>query len=225
MRRVLISASFALLSACGGTEAGTPPPWANGNSGAPAQPVQAPAPGTSAPLSPLAPTATAGAAVNPDDPKAVLRQEQKSRVWKNEDFVESDTNRDPFHPFLADFAGGPAINQQYEILLGKYSLDELKLQMITSPRGAGARAIQKLKRQKNDPECDQRPCAVFLDGTGVGWAVSRNFHISKADAKVVRIDPEKGEVFVEMKEDLGNGKFRMVERVLEMHQPIEGQNQ
>ena len=69
--------------------------------------------------------------------------------------------------------------------------------------------------------------ALDQDGAALGYwrqAVARNMYISKSDAKIVRIDPEKGQVYLELQEDLGNGKFRTVERVLEMHQTVEGQN-
>jgi hypothetical protein len=202
------------LGACGGDDGGhnrpPPPSWATTH--------PAGAPGAATP-------AAAPAAAKPDDARARFLAELRDRKWKPEDFLESDANRDPFHSFIVDFSGGPTLDtRQYEVYLSKFSLDELKLVMITSPRGGGGRTGH-FKRTKNDPACDIRPCAMFLDGTGAGVAVARDFHISKSDARVVRIDPEKGQVFVELTEDLGNGKSRVVERVLDMHPTVEGQNQ
>ena len=47
---------------------------------------------------------------------------------------------------------------------------------------------------------------MFLDSTGDGKAVARGFHMSRQDAKVVRIEPDKGQVFVEYKEDSSDKK-------------------
>ena len=58
---------------------------------------------------------------------------------------------------------------------------------------------------------------LTLAGCAASTKVVRNEHISKSDAKVVRIEPDNSKVYVEIKEDLGNGKFRTVERVLELH--------
>jgi hypothetical protein len=204
------------------SQQGAPPPWA-ATGGSFKTPDTPPSPSGTAAPSPTSPPAGAPSSpsVSPS-PSAQLR----SRKFKNEDFIESDSNRDPFHPFLVEFSGtvgGEGGRPQHPIFLEKYSLDELKLAAITAPRG-GAIQHTRVKKQPGDPECDMRPCAQFIDGAGVGVAVSRNFYISKADAKVIRIDPEKGQVYLELQEDLGNGKFRTVERVLEMHQSVEGQN-
>ena len=98
--------------------------------------------------------------------------------------------------------------------MSKYSLDEVKLQMVVGPpevRGGG------------DSHVPAR--AMFVDPTGMGRTVVRGDHISRADAQVFRIDADKGQVIVKLREELGNGKSREVERVIELHTGAEAQNQ
>jgi hypothetical protein len=179
------------------------------------------------PAAPVNPAAAAGAAAAPAPPpadpaKTALRDELRKRPFKNEDFVESETNRDPFHSFLADFAGQQQITTQYKILLPKYALEELKLVAIVGPptEDLGGRTIAA--RDAAGGRYTQAR-AMFLDPSGFGTAVVRGDHVSKADAKVVRIESEKGKVYVELKEDLGGGKTRLLERVLELHQNEAGE--
>jgi type IV pilus assembly protein PilP len=187
------------LAACGDPEPTAPPP----------KPAATAAKGAATPP-------TIGQAATPIDPaKAALLAELRKRPFKNADFVESEGNRDPFRSFLADFSGGQSITTQYKILLPKYSLDELKLIAIVGPptRGEGGGHYTQTR-------------AMFLDPQGMGVSIVRGDHISKADAKVVRIETEKGKVYVELKEDAGGGKTRQVERALELHQSdsLEGAN-
>ncbi len=190
---------FALGLGCGGPDnANQPPPK-------PPQPapVAAPAPGT--------PGANRPAPPPPLDPvKKALRDEVRKRPFRPEEFVESETNRDPFRSFLSDFSGKPSIATQYKILIDTFSLDELKLIAIVGPAHGGGAYVPAR--------------AMFVDPQGKGVSIVRGDHFSKADAKVTRIDSDKGKVFVELKEDLGGGKTRVAERVLELHQnePVEG---
>ena len=48
-----------------------------------------------------------------------------------------------------------------------------------------------------------------------GVTVARGDHISKSDALVTRIAPDR--VFVQIEEDAGSGKVKTTERVLELH--------
>jgi hypothetical protein len=203
MCRTLAAPLFLPFIASGGGDQGQPLPFAPGESSA-ASPQQQQAPAN--------PQAAALLAPQVDQTKEELLNEVRQRKFKNEDFVEADTNRDPFRSFLSDFSAGPSIKTQYEILFPKYSLDELKLAMVVGPPTeaktghaiAGARHVE--------------PRAMFIDPTGMGSSVVRGQHLSKSDARVTRIEPDKGKVYVEIKEDLGAGKSRMVERVLELHQ-------
>lgn len=219
------------LSGCGDSiEKGTPPPWAiTGGPGIAPPPAPAPpAPGPSAAPAAAPKAAAAGAPATtqpavagqaplPDDPsRTALLSKLKERKWSNEDFIEGETNRDPFHPFLVDIGQGELPTPQYEILMSKYSLDEIKLQAIVGPptwgRGRGGRDARVALR------------ALFVDPSGMGHSVVRGNHISKADAQVFRIDSEKYQVIVRLREELGNGKQREVERVLELYQGPEAGN-
>lgn len=211
-----IAAGAGAMAGCGEQEKGTPPPWAG--AAPPAAPTPAPAatpPGAAAPPPGSQPgvPGQAAQAIAEDPLRTQLLARLRERKWTNEDFLESDTNRDPFHPFLVDIGQGELPTPQYEILMGKYSLDEVKLSMVVGPperRGGG------------DSRVAAR--AMFVDPTGMGHAVVRGNHISKSDATVFRIDPDKGQVIVKLREELGNGKSREVERVLELHQGVEGGN-
>ena len=207
---------------CGGSnEKGTPPPWANGGPSATTPPAATPAgnPGAAPPPGSQPAIAGQGATGIGEDPaRSALLTRLRERKWVNEDFVESDTNRDPFHPFLVDIGQGELPTPQYEILMGKYSLDEVKLSMVVGPperRGGGSRG------QFGSSGSSVAPRAMFIDPTGMGHSVVRGNHISKADATVFRIDSDKGQVIVKLREELGNGKSREVERVLELHQGLE----
>jgi hypothetical protein len=213
MRRILVGGALAVaLIACGDTPQAPPPqPPPPG-----APPGERPTPG--APGAKQAPPP-------PVDPiKKALLDEVRKRAFRSEDFVESDANRDPFHSFLSDFSGGPSITTQYKILLPKYSLDELKLIAIVGPPTEDLHG-RSVPSRSGGGYTQAR--AMFLDPQGTGQSILRGDHFSKADARVMRIDSEKGKVFVELKEDLGSGKTRLVERVLELHQnePAEGPTQ
>jgi len=153
-----------------------------------------------------APRAVGGAAAPaPNVPTAAplsqttqkLLEEVRKHELANEDFVESDNNRDPFRSYLATFAAQPAqITKQHKIILQKFALDELRLSAIVSGDSVA-------------------PRAMFLDPSGLGVTVQRGDHVSKADALVVRIAPDR--VFFNIEEDAGGGKTRTQERMIELH--------
>jgi Tfp pilus assembly protein PilP len=142
------------------------------------------------PVSQLAPTV--------EQSKEALLAEVRKRQLTNEDFVESETNRDPFHSYLSTFAAQVVINKQHKILLEKFALDELKLIAIVGGEGSTMKAM-----------------FVEPSPPGAGVTVQRGDHISKADALVTRIAPDR--VFVQIEEDAGGGKVKTTERVLELH--------
>jgi type IV pilus assembly protein PilP len=83
--------------------------------------------------------------------------------FSENDFAESDRNRDPFRSFAAIFVEqkkGP-VKSQLATLLGQYSLEELKLMAIV---------------QSGD-----YPRAMLKDPTGRGWVVKRGDYIGKAE--------------------------------------------
>ena len=79
------------------------------------------------------------------------------------DFTESDTSRDPFHVFVQAVkpVAESKLAPQYQVLLEKYSVDELKLVAIISS-GEG-------------------PRAMFIDPTGKGHTIQRGLHIGRGE--------------------------------------------
>src|SRR5207253_3100774 len=78
-------------------------------------------------------------------------------------FTESDSSRDPFHPFTQVIkpTGETKVVPQYQVVLEKYAIDELKLTMIVNA-GDG-------------------PKAMFIDPTGKGWVVTRGMHLGRGE--------------------------------------------
>jgi type IV pilus assembly protein PilP len=182
MRRVAVAVLLLAMGGCGDEPAPEPP-------ARPGKPPPTAAAAAGTPVAALAPTA---------QPKEALLAEVRSRTLGNEDFLESDVNRDPFRSYLATFAAQVVINKQHKILMEKFSLDELKLIAIIGGNGL-------------------TPRAMFVEPSppGAGVLIQRGDHISKADALVTRIAPDR--VFVQIQEDEGGGKTRTIERVLELH--------
>jgi Tfp pilus assembly protein PilP len=147
-----------------------------------------------------APPGSPVAALQPgvEQSKESLLQEVRKRQLTNEDFKETATNRDPFRSFLSTFATQVVnVKPQHRILLDKFALEELKLVAIVGGNGLS-------------------PRAMFVDPTGTGQSVVRGDHMSKADALVTRVAPDR--VFFQIEEDLGGGgKPKLTERVVELH--------
>jgi hypothetical protein len=127
-----------------------------------------------------------------------LIAEARKRQLTAEDFKEADSNRDPFRNYLSVFAVqqnvvGP---KQHKIVMQKFGLDEIKLVAIVAGDGVA-------------------PKAMFVDPSGLGITIVRGDHVSKLDASVVRISPDK--VFFQYEEDAGGGKTKMIDRVIELH--------
>ncbi len=150
------------------------------------------------PSGPTAVGPVAALQATPEQSKESLLQEVRKRQLTNEDFAESDTNRDPFRSYLSTFAAQVVINKQHKILMEKFSLDELKLIAIIGGEGTPLKAM-------------------FVEPSPpmAGVTVVRGDHVSKADALVTRIAADR--VFVQIEEDAGNGKVKTTERVLELH--------
>lgn len=79
------------------------------------------------------------------------------------DFTESDHSRDPFRSFAGMFIEdkGKPHARQVEVVLGQYSIDELKLVAIV---------------QSGD-----YPRAMLVDPTSKGWVVKRGDYIGRPD--------------------------------------------
>lgn len=86
-----------------------------------------------------------------------------SVAFREEDFVETDQSRDPFRSFTKLFVQEAAVSAapQREVLIDRYSVDELKLIGIVTG-GAENRAM-------------------LVDPTGTGWIVTRGDYIGKAE--------------------------------------------
>jgi hypothetical protein len=133
-----------------------------------------------------------------DQSKEALLAEVRKRQLSSEDFKESPDNRDPFRSFLSTFATQIInVKPQHRIVAEKFALEELKLIAIVTGSDMQARAM-------------------FTDPTGGGVTLVRGDHVSKADALVERVAPDR--VFFQLEEDLGGGsKPKLVERVVELH--------
>jgi type IV pilus assembly protein PilP len=185
MKRLLIVLAIAGCGDDDGGKSAPPPPRPS----APAAPSAPPSAGAT----PVDALKTAQAPQTPDG----LIAEVRKRQLTSEDFKESDTNRDPFRSYLSTFSVGPVkIHPQHKIVLDKFGIDELKLVAIVNGDGVP-------------------PKAMFVDPAGKGVTIMRGDHVSKLDALVVRISPDR--VFFQYEEDAGNGKTRTVERVVELH--------
>lgn len=80
-----------------------------------------------------------------------------------EDFVETDTSRDPFRSFSKTFAqqDTPVGRAQRTVMLDSYSIDELKLVGVVT----GSTQAR----------------AMLVDPTGTGWIVTRGQYIGKPE--------------------------------------------
>ena len=216
MRRLALFALLCAVPACGDDSSGDRLPLPSGMA-----PGATPAaPETPAPAAPAATTTTAGARPGavpvmpggPLDPaKEATLAEVRKRPFKNEEFTESGSNRDPFRSYLADYATTTTVTAQYKIELAKYTLEELKLVAIVGPPTGTRRAAPVATAGSGYTQWR----AMFVDPKGTGVMVGRGEHISRADAKITRITGDR--VYLELREDLGAGKTRLIERVLELH--------
>jgi type IV pilus assembly protein PilP len=126
---------------------------------------------------------------------STLSPELKGTEYTENDFVESDRNRDPFRSFLVQNqpVNKTALNQR-KIELAQYSIDELKLVAIVTG-GDQARAMFVDPNGKGTVVyrgsfvC--RPEVVHIGGTNgpeyqLNWRVDR---IRAADVVLIREDP------------------------------------
>ena len=127
--------------------------------------------GTSTPTAPPPPPATRTAPAPSAAASSSLPPELKGPEYTENDFVESDHNRDPFRSFLVQNqpVNKQALNQR-KVELAQYSIDELKLVAIV---------------QGGD-----RSRAMFIDPTGKGTVVYKGTFVCRAE--VVHIGGSNG---------------------------------
>ncbi len=189
----------ALASACGGEEitvGGPPPPPAE----------TAPTPtgaGPAAPAAEAAPAEEAAPAV------AALPS------YRDEEFVEGETNRDPFRNFAAIFVPrtGTPPPAQRRVVMDATSVDEMRLIAIVS----GV----------------PNPSAMLLDSAGTGFTVHRGDYVGRADYvstggadsvpitlnwRIDRISPNE---VVLTRDDPSSPNRMALTRVMPLHDPNE----
>lgn len=134
-------------------------------------------------------------------PKTAAKSEAEPLELKDDDFVENESNRDPFRTYLSEFLTPQrrTAKIQRKVLLPRYGLDELQLIAVVAGR--------------------VRPVAMFRDPTGLGVTVKRGDYISKSSGKVKQILPDRVVVQIEEKTDRGQS---MADRVISLHPKTDG---
>src|SRR5262249_40867120 len=122
-----------------------------------------------------------------------VSEELRKKVLKDEDFVESPTNRDPFHSFVGELSQAKVrAPADYYVVFDKYACEELKLIAVVTG--------------------GLNPRALFRDPTGTGYPLKGGDHMCKAHWRIKRIVNEG--VVVELEQDTGGVKPKLVERML-----------
>ena len=142
------------------------------------------------PDSRTAPAATASASASMAGAGPML----KGVEYNENDFIESDRNRDPFRPHIAPEQGPKTLTNQREVKLAQYSVDELKLEgIIHASDGGSAMFVDPTGKghfiRKLDYLC--RPEVVHVGGANgteyqLNWRVDQ---IRDGDVVLIRQDP------------------------------------
>jgi type IV pilus assembly protein PilP len=146
------------------------------------------------PAAPAAAAAPAVATAQPSGIAAVLAASPRVSL-SDQDFIESDENRDPFRSFsLTPAVAAPVARQALSqpVVAEKFSLEELKLIAIISGT--------------------TNPKAMFRDPNGIGNIVCQGEFISRSEAKIKQILSDR--VVFELQDDTGGPEPRKVERVV-----------
>lgn len=115
------------------------------------------------------------------------------KALKDEDFVESANNRDPFHSFISELVSTAVkVQTDYFVYFDKYACEELKLIAVVTG--------------------GLDPRALFRDPGGLGIPLKVGDHLCKARWKIKRIVAEG--VVVEVEQDTGGTKPKLVERLI-----------
>jgi type IV pilus assembly protein PilP len=123
----------------------------------------------------------------------------KTPEYTENDFVESDRNRDPFRSYVSLFVdqGRKPVTNQRTVLLSQYSLDELKLvAIVTGGEYSRAMLIDPAGKGWVVKHGDflGRPDVVHTGGTNgadyqLNWRVDR---VRDGDIVLIREDPAAG---------------------------------
>ncbi|MCS6857226.1 MAG: hypothetical protein NZM37_05905 [Sandaracinaceae bacterium] len=141
---------------------------------------------------------------------------EKALVCQDTDFVESETNRDPFRSFAHLFVPKAPVFQsrlQRKVIMENTSVDEMRLVAIISGI--------------------PNPTAMLVDRQGVGHPVRRGDYIGRPEYvstggnegvpimlnwRVERISPS--EIVISREDPEGKGRFSLT-RVIPLHEPEE----
>jgi type IV pilus assembly protein PilP len=180
----------ALAAGCGEDKPWEPPPQAS--TAKPAEPAKPE--GTQGTQGAAAAAPAAGSSPTPNLPDLPERQ------FSEADFSETDRNRDPFRSFaglFAEQAKGRTVLQR-QVLVDRYSLDELKLigvvtrapprALFTDPSGLGW--VLKVGDYVGKPEIVHTGGPTGAD-VAINWRVDR---IRESDVVFVREDPAHPEI-------------------------------
>jgi len=152
--------------------------------------AQAQSPAAPAPVpGAVAVAAPAAAPPTSEQRTAMLRR----KVLRDEDFIESDINRDPFRPFLSLFVTkSVATPRATPAIFDKFALEELSLIAVVSGT--------------------DKPMAMFRDPGGMGQVIKRGDYLSKSGARVTKILGDR--VILELNEVVGTGEARAIEKAI-----------
>ncbi len=161
-----------------------------------------------------APVASTAAPVAAAPPPPISKAD-----FAENDFVESDRNRDPFRSFAAIFAPEPSKKltpHQLAVLLPQYSIDELKLVAIVTG--------------------GDYPRAMVVDPNGKGWVLKRGDWVGRpeivhtggangADYQLNwRVDKVRDGDVVFSREDPANPAIPPAARVIALHPESDNKN-
>ncbi len=151
-----------------------------------------PSRGTGGPVPAAAPAPAPGAPAPAAAPAVSNVEKLRRKALREEDFFESESNRDPFRSFLDALnrsSRGP-VTSDVKVYFKDYGCEEIRLIAII----AGG----------------LNPHAMFRDPRGIGLSIRVGDRICRSQAKVIRIVQDA--VVVETEEDLGGAKTRPVQK-------------
>jgi hypothetical protein len=138
-------------------------------------------------------TAATGTTAGPTAAIRVAETDVRHKTLKDEDFIESPSNRDPFHSFMADLTQSKThVTADFQVYFDRYACEELKLIAVVTG--------------------GLDPRALFRDPSGLGIPLRVGDHMCKAHWRIKRIVNEG--VVVELEQDTGGVKPKLVERML-----------